>query len=157
MVTSVTLLPDRQRLRYRRGRGRPDTEVRGPGDDAFPSHSNERCVTMQRDVSPEHAAVLHVLTAPQIARRAAPYLTTADPDFAGLGLEAETMSSGQALLVDVARDLWTAERTVGLVDVVRRLDPQAFARVVQALTIARGLANPRGVPATAASLGEIAA
>lgn len=112
---------------------------------------------MQRDVSPEHAAVLHVLTAPQIARRAAPYVRTADPDFAGLGREAETMSSGQALLVDVARDLWTAERTVGLVDVVRRLDPQAFARVVQALTIARGLANPRGVPATAESLGEIAA
>jgi hypothetical protein len=135
---------------------------------------------MQRDVSPDHAAVLHVLTAPQIAGRAAPYLGQAGPDFAGLGREAETMSSGQALLVDVARDLWTAERkpsstvlllrarcpakraervgrTVGIVDVVRRLDPHAFARVVQALTIARGSALPQGVPATAESLGEIAA
>ena len=112
---------------------------------------------MQRDVSPDHAAVLHVLTAPQIAVRAAPYLGQTDPDFAGLGREAETMSSGQALLVDVARDLWTAERTVGLADVVRKLDPHAFARVVQALTIARGSALPEGVPATAESMGEIAA
>jgi hypothetical protein len=112
---------------------------------------------MQRDVSPDHAAVLHVLTAPQIAGRAAPYLEAAEPDFAGLGRETETMSSGQTLLVDVARDLWTAERTVGLVDVVRKLDPHAFARVVQALTIARGNAVPQGVPATAESLGEIAA
>jgi hypothetical protein len=106
---------------------------------------------MQRDVSPEHAAVLHVLTAPQIAGRAAPYLGTAEPDFAGLGCETETMSSGETLLVGVARDLWTAERTVGLVDVVRRLDPYAFTRVVQALTIARGTPIPRGVPATAES------
>ncbi len=112
---------------------------------------------MQRDVSPDHAAVLHVLTAPQIASRTAPYLRQADPDFAGLGREAKTMSSGQVLLVDVARDLWTAERSVGIVDVVRRLDPHAFARVVQALTIARGSALPQGVPATAESLGEIAA
>jgi hypothetical protein len=66
------------------------------------------------------------------------------------------MSSGEALLVDVARDLWTAERTVGLVDVVRKLDPQAFARVVQALTIARGQAT-RGVPAAGEILGEVAA
>ena len=28
------------------------------------------------------------------------------------------MSGGEALLVRVARDLWTAERTVGLADVV---------------------------------------
>jgi hypothetical protein len=112
---------------------------------------------MQRDVSPDYAAVLHVLTAPQIAGRAALYLGPAGPDFAGLGREAETMSSGQALLVEVARDLWTAERTVGLVDVVRKLDPHAFARVVQALTIARGNALPPGVPATAENLGEIAA
>lgn len=111
---------------------------------------------MQQHVGPDHAAVLHVLSAPQIAGRVAPYLRNADPDFAGLVREAETMSGGEALLVDVARDLWTAERTVGLVDVVRRLDPQAFARVVQALTIARGQTT-RGVPATTASLGEIAA
>jgi hypothetical protein len=106
---------------------------------------------MERDVSPDHAAVLHVLAAPQIAGRAAPYLAGTDPDFAGLGREAETMSSGEALMVQIARDLWTGERTVGVVDVVRRLDPHAYARVVQALTIARGSANPRGVPATVAS------
>jgi ABC-type branched-subunit amino acid transport system ATPase component len=78
-----------------------------------------------------------------------------DPDFAGLGREAETMSSGEALLVGIARDLWTAERTIGLVDVVRRLDPHAFERVVQALKIARGQMT-RGVLA-AETVGEIAA
>jgi hypothetical protein len=112
---------------------------------------------MQRDVSPDHAAVLHVLSAPQIAGRAAPYLAGADPDFAGLGREAETMSSGETLLVLIARDLWTGERTVGVVDMVRRLDPHAYTRVVQALTIARGSASPRGVPAGAASRGALAA
>jgi hypothetical protein len=127
-----------------------------PATTPFRNHPNERCVTMQRDVSTDHAAVLHVLNAPQIAGRAAPYLTAADPDFAGLGREAESMSSGQALLIRIACDLWTAERTVGLVDVVRKLDAQAFARVVQALTIARGSAIPRGVPATAESLGDLA-
>jgi hypothetical protein len=132
-----------------------DIEVRGLGDAAFPSHSNERCVTMQPDVSPDHAAVLHLLTAPQIAGRAAPYVRATDPDFAGLGREAETMSSGEALLVGIARDLWTAERTIGLVDVVRRLDPHAFERVVQALKIARGQMT-RGVLA-AETVGEIAA
>ena len=110
---------------------------------------------MQRDVSPDHAAVLHVLTAPQIAGRAAPYVRTADPDFAGLEREAETMSGGEALLVEIARDLWTAERTIGLVDVVRRLDPHAFERVVQALKIARGQVT-RGALA-AETVGEIAA
>src|SRR2546427_8042918 len=97
---------------------------------------------MHQEISSDQAAVLHVLAAPQIARRAAPYLGADDIDFAGLGREAETMSGGEALLVRIARDLWTAERTVGVVDVTRRLDATGFARVVQALTIARGSYPP---------------
>jgi ABC-type uncharacterized transport system ATPase subunit len=93
---------------------------------------------MQREISSDQAAVLHVLTAPQIARRVVPYVDGDEIDFAGLAVEAETMSGGEALLVHIARDLWTAERTVGVVDVARRLDASGFARVVQALTIARG-------------------
>jgi hypothetical protein len=91
-----------------------------------------------RDLSPDHAAVLHVLTAPQIARRAAPHLDGDAPDFSALVAEAKTMSGGEALLIEIARNLWTAERTVGLTDIARRLDPHAFARVLEALRIARG-------------------
>jgi len=97
---------------------------------------------MQREISSDHAAVLHVLAAPQIAHRTARFVGDDDIDFAGLGAEVETMSGGEALLVHIARDLWTAERTVGLVDVARRLDSAGFARVVQALTIARGPYRP---------------
>src|SRR5260370_36129048 len=59
----------------------------------------------------EYAAVRYVLTAPQIAHRAAPYLRDGDFDFAGLGEESETMSNGESLLVRIARELWLAEKT----------------------------------------------
>ena len=93
---------------------------------------------MQRDISPDYAAVLHVLTAPLIAERTARYIDGDDPDIWGLEMETETMSSGEALLVRIACDLWTAQRTVGLTDVARRLDADSFTRVVEALRIARG-------------------
>ena len=93
---------------------------------------------MQRDVSPDHAAVLHLLSAALIAGRTAPYLTDNDPDFWGLDVESETMSSGEALLIRIASDLWTAQRTVSLTDVVRKLDAASFTRVVEALRLARG-------------------
>ena len=92
---------------------------------------------MQRVIAPVHAAVLHVLAAPQIDRRTAQYLADENVDFDGLLVEARTMSGGEALLVRVARDLWTAERTVGLADVVQKLDARSFTRVVDALRIAR--------------------
>ena len=93
---------------------------------------------MQRDVSSDHAAVLHLLSAALIAGRTAPYLTDNDPDFWGLDVESETMSSGEALLIRIASDLWTAQRTVSLTDVVRKLDAASFTRVVEALRLARG-------------------
>jgi hypothetical protein len=85
----------------------------------------------------EYEAVRHVLTAPQIARRTAPYIRADDFDFGGLEREAETMSGGEALLIGVARELWLAERRVGLWEIVRRLDGHSFERVLGALAHAR--------------------
>jgi hypothetical protein len=89
-------------------------------------------------IVPEHAAVRLVLTAPLIAAKTAPYVGEDDFDFDGLESQLETMSGGGVLLARIARDLWTAEHTVGVTDIVRRLDDANFARVVEALRIARG-------------------
>ena len=93
---------------------------------------------MHGTIAPTHAAVTHVLSAPLVASRTAPYLGADDFDFDGLERELETMSGGESLLVQVARDLWTAEHTVGLADLVHRFDARNFARVIEALKIARG-------------------
>jgi hypothetical protein len=98
----------------------------------------ERGVTMLGTIVPEYAAVRHVLSAPLIASRTAPYVGEDGFDFDGLERQLETMSGGGALLVGIARDLWTAEHTVKITDIVRRLDTANFARVVEALRIARG-------------------
>ena len=89
-------------------------------------------------IVPEHAAVRLVLSAPLIAAKTAPYVGEDDFDFDGLESQLETMSGGGVLLARIARDLWTAEHTVGITDIVRRLDDANFARVVEALRIARG-------------------
>jgi hypothetical protein len=89
-------------------------------------------------MSREYDAVKHVLTSPPIAGRTAPYIHEDDFDFAGLGREAESMSTGEALLVRVGEELWHGEKRAGLLDLVRRLDLGNFDRVVQALKIARG-------------------
>jgi hypothetical protein len=86
----------------------------------------------------DYEAVKHVLTAPQIARRTAAYITPDDFDFAGLAGEAETMSGGESLLVRIAETLWLAEPAAGLWEIVRRLDSASFDRVAEALRIARG-------------------
>ncbi|HWX09144.1 MAG TPA: hypothetical protein VNY33_04125 [Gaiellaceae bacterium] len=86
----------------------------------------------------EYAAVRYVLAAPQIAERTVPYLRDGDFDFAGLEQESETMSNGERLLVRIARELWLAEKTTGLWQVVRQLDRGNFVRVLEALRIARG-------------------
>ena len=86
----------------------------------------------------EHAAVRYVLGTPQIADRTAPYLRDGDFDFAGLEHESETMSNGERLLVRIAHELWLAEKTTGLWQLVRQLDRGNFARVLEALRIAHG-------------------
>jgi hypothetical protein len=88
--------------------------------------------------SREYDAVRHVLTAPHIAGRTAPYIHEHDFDFSGLEREAQSMSGGEALLVRVGVELWHAEKRAGLWELVRRLDMSAFDRVLEALQIARG-------------------
>jgi hypothetical protein len=90
------------------------------------------------DMSREYDAVLHILTAPQISTRTARFIGPDDFDFAGLGCELETMSVGEGLLVRIAHELWLAERRAGFWELVRRLDPRNFERVLEAFRIARG-------------------
>ncbi len=95
-------------------------------------------------------SVLHILTAPLIVRRTAPYIGWGDFDFPGLLREAETMSGGEGLLVRIAYELWEAEKTVGLWEIPRQLDAHNFRRVVEALAIAHGRGY-RSVPWEAAA------
>ena len=89
-----------------------------------------------------YAAARHILESPSIAARTAPYVGEASFDWAGLAQEARTMSVGEMLLVEIAHDLWEAGGSVGLRDVVRRLDGRAFDRVVEALYASRGETLP---------------
>ena len=91
---------------------------------------------------PEHAAVRHILSAPSIAARTAPYIRDEDFDFAGLDAERVTMSGGEALLVRIATELWFAEKVTGLWELPDRLDAASFRRVVEGLALARGEAPP---------------
>jgi len=93
---------------------------------------------MKTSTNLDYAAVRHVLTSPQIAPRTAEYVSADGFDFAGLGVEAETMSGGEKLLVAIAHELWHAEKKTGLWELVRRLDAANFERVLEALRIARG-------------------
>jgi hypothetical protein len=88
--------------------------------------------------TPEYAAVRHILISPAIAARCSPHIRDDDFDWPGLIAAAETMSSGEQLLVRLAFDLWDANVTVGISEVPRRLDRANFARVVDALAIFRG-------------------
>jgi len=85
----------------------------------------------------EYEAVRHLLTAPRIAGRTAPFIGEDDFDFPGLESEAATMSGGEEILVRVAEELWLAEKRVGLWELVRRLDHESFVRVLEALRIGR--------------------
>jgi hypothetical protein len=89
---------------------------------------------------PEYAAVCHILAAPVLARRTAPYVLEDDFDWEGLLREAETMSGGQRLLVDIEAELWNAEKTTGIWEIPRRLDSANFTRVIEALYLCRGWA-----------------
>jgi energy-coupling factor transporter ATP-binding protein EcfA2 len=88
--------------------------------------------------SHEYDAVRHILEAPGIAERTAPYVSSSDFDFAGLHEEAKTMSGGEALLVRIAHELWLAEKAAGLWELTRRLDEANFRRVLEALSRCRG-------------------
>jgi hypothetical protein len=87
---------------------------------------------------PDHLAVRHILTSPAIAERATPYIGEDSVDWYPLLVEAETMSSGESLLVRIAYDLWHAGNDVALRELPRRLDRTSFRRVVEALELSRG-------------------
>jgi len=93
---------------------------------------------LKRRVPMEYRPVLYILGSPGLWERAAPYVRRNDVDWDGLFEETQTMSGGQTLLVKVAYELWTAEKTVGLWEIVRRLDSAAFDRVIDALVMSRG-------------------
>src|SRR5437867_4082192 len=86
---------------------------------------------------PEYAAVRHILSAPGIADRTAPYIAADDFDWERLRAETESMSHGEALLVNVADELWNAEKRTGLWEIARRLDDRNFERVMDALRLHR--------------------
>jgi len=88
--------------------------------------------------SPEYAAVLYILGSPSLWERAAPFVRDQDFDWPGLLGESTKMSGGQEVLVRTAHELWTADKSVGLWELVRRLDTMSFARVLEALRISRG-------------------
>jgi energy-coupling factor transporter ATP-binding protein EcfA2 len=99
---------------------------------------------MQLSISgPTYDGVRHILTAPPLARRTAPYLGESDFDFAGLRAEAKTMSSGEALLVRIAHELWLAEKVTGLWELTQRLDEANFRRVLEGLSRCRGRLTAR--------------
>jgi hypothetical protein len=87
---------------------------------------------------PAYTAVRHILRAPPIARRTEAYIRPDGFDWDGLGREASTMSGGEALLVRIARELWTAEKLTALPDIPGRLDERNFERVIEALVLCRG-------------------
>jgi hypothetical protein len=89
-------------------------------------------------VTPEYAAVRHILTSSPIAARSAPHIGVDDFDWPALLAEADTMSGGEQLLVRIGYDLWEAKGGVGIWELPRRLDPGNFRRVLAALAICRG-------------------
>lgn len=97
---------------------------------------------MSDALSPDHAAVRHILTSPSIAARTARYFGHDDFDWNGLLMEAHTMSMGEGVLVRIAYDLWEANGVVASWELARRLDRRALERVVEAFYIARGELGP---------------
>jgi hypothetical protein len=102
--------------------------------------------------APEAAAVRYLLLgSPTLSRRAEPYIADDGVDWIGLETVSETMAGGEALLVRIARELWHAEKDVGLWEIPRRLDVSNFDRVLEALRMCRGwspapaLPEPRGL------------
>jgi hypothetical protein len=99
----------------------------------------------------DFAAVRHILGSPSIAGRTDHYVGADDFDWPGLLREAETMSTGEGVLVRIAYDLWEANGVVSVWELARRLDGRAFERVVDALYISRGDLDPGREPLPAAA------
>ena len=95
-------------------------------------------ITPEPGQPPEYAAVRHILSSPAVLTRCRPHIGADDFDWPALLAEAETMSSGEQLLVRIAYDLWEAKGIVGLWELPRLLDGPNFGRVIVALGLGRG-------------------
>jgi hypothetical protein len=87
----------------------------------------------------EYRAVRHILEAPLLAARCAPFIGDDTFDWGELYAAARTMSCGERLLVRIAHDLWTSSGEVGICDITRKLDERTFHRVLEALRMCRSV------------------
>jgi len=56
-----------------------------------------------------------------------------------LAIHDQCFSSGEAILCDVARDLWNGTGNATVASILHTLDDRNFRRVIEALTMCRGL------------------
>jgi hypothetical protein len=96
----------------------------------------------------DYSAVFHILGAPGVRLRATPFVSDGRIDWKRLLAETRRMPAAQALLVRIARDLWDDGGEGVRLRELYRLDAAGFARVVDALTLARtGSLPPRSARA----------
>jgi hypothetical protein len=69
-------------------------------------------------------------------RARTPHIAEDSFDWYPLLVEAQTMSGGESLLVQIAYDLWHAGDDVAIRSLPRQLGPTGFRRVVEALELA---------------------
>jgi ABC-type uncharacterized transport system ATPase subunit len=95
-------------------------------------------IQMQCELLPsEYRGVRHIIESPLLATRCARYVREDSFDWPGLLAAAQTMSSGEQLLIRIAHDLWTSKGDVGLCEITRGLDSRTFERVLEALRMSR--------------------
>lgn len=93
----------------------------------------------------EYDAAKHLLTAPFIADRTAPFIKERDFEWIPLFERSLDWSSTEQMFVQAAFDLWSGgrelvgRRNVRLDDPIRRLDSRNFGRLTEALLIREGL------------------
>jgi hypothetical protein len=99
-----------------------------------------------RPYTREHAAAVHVLSAPCIWRRAARFVNDhGQVDWPGLEDAAGPWSSGERLLVQVAEDLYGgAETPASLARLCGVLDTANLRRVLEAVCMLRPDVAPAG-------------
>ena len=80
-----------------------------------------------------YAAARHVLSSPTIALRTRRYTADGRVDWYRLLADRPTMSSGEQVLVDIARRLWEGQALPDAWELTRRLDAGNARRVLEAV------------------------